>query len=654
MPKDKQHENVRIDIQALRALAIVAVVVYHVWPNRLTGGFVGVDIFFAISGYLITGQLWRQQLQTSKIDFKQFWIRRARRLLPASLLVILVTAIATYFLTTPSWFLKIQSEGIGAIFYAQNWVLVGKVTDYLTNDGTKSPFQHFWSLSVEEQYYIFWPMLLLLILITVRSFKALKAKSTLVVLLVGILISSLGFSIWLTYTSPQNAYFNTFTRAWEFAAGALLAVITNGESGKAKNRSPIWFWVGSSLMMLAIVTFSDKTPFPSWWAAIPVGGAVLVIFSGQSSSRFIPNRFLKFKPVQFIGDISYSLYLWHWPVLILAPWVLHRVTLVWDELVIVLISIVLAWASKRFVEDPVRFGAISQLKLSMQFATFGTAVAVLLVSISGLGAVADSKFKSISSSIQLQPPLDNLGGGAKAKESSDCKIGPEGTGFKTCQRGDQTGKIRVALIGDSHTRQWFVPLDDIAFNYGWNITMISKSACTLVDPATYPAYLANPSCQGWNQQLLEYLAGVPAFDLIINSNSSLETMGRKDVADSFASMVKQLTANGHTKFFEIHDSPKPDPNFVPCIEMWMDQASVKCAVSRKQGLTPADVLPAAIKDLPSVTVADFTDEFCSAQTCPPVIENIVVYRDNSHITSTWAKQLQPLIEAALPTGFKKN
>jgi hypothetical protein len=169
----------------------------------------------------------------------------------------------------------------------------------------------------------------------------------------------------------------------------------------------------------------------------------------------------------------------------------------------------------------------------------------------------------------------------------------------------------------------------------------------------YPANLTHHSCQSWNQQLENYLASQKPFDLIINSNSTLITQGRADVGQAFASAVSKMTANGHTKFLLIHDTPKPDPNFVSCIEIWMKQSGSKCAVPRSVGLTPSDPMPAAVQYLPNVTVADFTNSFCDLKTCPPVVGNLVVYRDNSHITSTWAKHLEPVLEASIPAEFKK-
>jgi len=654
MSKSGHSHGVRADIQALRALAIVSVLVFHVWPARLTGGFVGVDIFFVISGYLITGQLWRQEQRTGRVDFADFWARRARRLLPASLLAIVLTTVATYVATSHFWFLKVANEAIGATVYGQNWVLISKVTNYLTDDGTKSPYQHFWSLSVEEQYYIFWPIVLFLAMWAVKAFpRFLKNRPLLVSVLTVILFASLAFSINQTVANPQDAYFNTFTRAWEFAAGALLAVATSAEPEVAERRSPIWFWAGTALMGYAIFTFTTATPFPSWRAGLPVLGAVLALHGGQSVSRLIPRFWLKLKPIQFLGDTSYSLYLWHWPVLILAPFALRHDLTFTDQIGVVVVSLVLGYLSKTFVEDPVRFGPISRLKIRTQLMSVGIAMSVIVVAILGATPLVRHQFVSDVKAMHLSPPLNELTKGVKATEDiTHCNTSREGTNFFTCQRGDVNGKIRVGLIGDSHTREWWVPVDAMALKYHWNLTVISKSACNLQDPANYDVGITHPSCKGWNEKLVAYLNQQAPFDLIINSNSSFVNNAKPLAVASFKSLVQKITANGHTKFLLIHDNPKPNPNFVDCIETYPNEAATKCAVTRAKGLTPPDVFPDAVANITNVIVADFTNSFCSLKSCPPVIGNIVVYKDNSHITSTWAKHLQPQLEALVPSEFK--
>ena len=657
MSKSPQIKDVRVDIQALRALAILSVVIFHLWPDFLTGGFVGVDIFFVISGYLITGHLFRQVEKTGSVNFKDFWARRARRLLPASLLVIAVTTLATYLFTTASWFIKIKGEAYASVFYIQNWALIGRLTDYMRNDGTETPFQHFWSLSVEEQYYIFWPMVLFLVLLISRFLPkrwsaSLVHRNVLTVVLAVMFMASIIYSTWQTHQLQENAYFNTFTRAWEFAAGAILAVAIDGRPATKTNRSGFWFGAGLSLMLISVFGLNTGIEFPSFIALVPVTGAVLALYGGNSTSKWVPTKLLAFKPIQFFGDISYSFYLWHYPVLILAPWILSRELDFTAKVVCFLLAMTLGWASKKFVEDPVRFGPLSRLKLGRQLMAAGVGMVLVFAGAYGLGQLAKVTLANNIGNTALTPPLSDLNAGAKAKESGFCQIPKDSGGWLTCQKGDPKGTIRVALIGDSHTRQYFVPVDDLAFKYHWNVTMISKSACTVLDPKLYPANLTHFTCEGWNQKLSDYLAKQPPFDLIINSNSSLVTQGRSDVAAAYKSLVAKVTARG-TQWLVIHDSPKPAARYAQCIETWGLASQLKCAYPKAQAMLPADPTAPAVKGMKNVIVADPTDQFCDSLNCPPVIGKIIVYRDNSHITTTWAKHLEPWLESFIPAEFKK-
>ncbi|MFM5904915.1 MAG: acyltransferase family protein [Micrococcales bacterium] len=655
MTKNPQAHSVRVDIQALRALAILAVLLYHLWPTSITGGFVGVDIFFVISGYLITGQLWRQQQKTGRVNFADFWARRARRLLPASLLAILVTTVATYLVSSSSYFLKIKDEALGATGYIQNWILIGKETDYLTADGTKSPFQHFWSLSVEEQYYIAWPILLFLAIVLVRKApKALKLNNKVVLLaaLAVMFLASLYVSVKLTYSQPEFSYFSTFTRAWEFAGGAFLAIWGEKYQGNATKRSPIWYWAGVALMLYSVFAFNNLTPFPSWRAGIPVLGAILALWGGQSESRLVPRWFLGSKPIQFLGDTSYSLYLWHWPLLILWPYAFGAAQPIWIGWVILPIAVVLGWLSKRFIEDPVRFGWLSTLKPGRQLLVAAAGMAVVIVSIQGVGALAKDRLDNSEANLKLNPPITELQNGAKALEIGDCKTDRDKTEFITCVQANPHGKVNVALIGDSHTRQYYPPVLDLANKYGWKLTLISKSACPIIDPAKYPTPLSHPSCKIWNGKLDKYLADNPPFDLIINSSSSLVTYGRAEVAAAYASEIAKIAARG-TKIVVIHDNPKPGPEFLTCIERNGLASNELCKIPFAKAMRPADPMPEAVRNIAGVTIADFTNLFCEADTCAPVIGNIIVYRDNSHITTPWAKHLEPALESAIPEEFKK-
>ena len=652
--------DVRADIQALRAIAIGSVVFFHFWPSLLPGGYAGVDIFFVVSGYLITGQLWRQVQLNGKINFKDFWARRARRLLPASLLSILAIVLISFLRMPSSWYLKLNNEAVGATTYVQNWVLAQKSTNYLNADQSPSPLQHFWSLSVEEQYYVVWPLLMFAVLwVAIRVLKKFSVTARAAVLsgLGALLVGSFAYSIWFTAKLPLYAYFSTFTRAWEFAAGALLAVwLSSGnqqvDRQRAKTRHPIWWWLGLALIITSFAVLSTRTAYPSYWAAIPVAGAVAFLFGGESASRWVPQAVMAWRPIQFLGDISYSLYLWHWPILMLAPWFILGKANDLERTSLVALAILIGWLSKKFIEDPIRFGWLSKQPNWRQLVAAAAGMAVVIASITLMTHSAKATLRAnggedrVWGTSTLLSQID-----FKPQENGSCLVTRDSFGFKYCTKGDKNGTIRVGFIGDSHTRQYFTPIDNLAFKYHWKLTMISKSACPIANSSIFPDSVPDPSCKDWNVRLEKYLASIKPFDLIINSNSSLVTFGDPKVAAAYAVTVKSQLARG-TKWFVIKDNPKPMENFIPCIAAAGKRAPVACANPRKTALTPPDILPTAVAKLAGVTVANFTNVFCK-EVCSPILHDVMVYRDNSHITSKFSRLMQPKIRALIPAEFKK-
>ena len=657
MTSKPSESGVRLDIQALRAIAIITVVVFHIWVYALPGGFIGVDIFFVISGYLITGQLWREVVKNGKIAFNNFWARRARRLLPASLLVIFSSLVLCLIFMPASLFLKFVNDGSAAAFYVQNWALAARATDYLQNDGTQSVFQHFWSLSVEEQYYVFWPLIMAVTLLIARVFfKRFKnhLRITVVVMLALMTAVSLWYSITLTKAEPELAYFSTFTRAWEFSAGALLAVAARPDRGPAQRRNPLWFWLGLAFVVAALIRFNTTTPFPSYRAVLPVAGALLMLYGGESLSRFMPRAAFKFKPIKFLGDTSYSLYLWHWPLLIVAPWVLKRDPNWIDGFGILALALTLGWLSKRFVEDPIRFGKLATFKNRNQLIFAGISMALIFGMTSASAAVANNKLLSGWASQNLTPSLPVAAKDTPPHELGECHATPTSTAFTHCEIGvlETQAKHHVLLVGDSHTRQYTAPIVALARKYRWSITLVSKSACPIMDPDIFPRGLSYESCPNWNRDFIKYLEGHKKFELAITSSSSFVTGGYPGAGASFKSAIEKLFLNKGTPILVIRDNPKPRKSYLACIESAGPTAAKDCQVSRDAGLKPHDGLYDAVKDSRGVIPADFTDFYCS-DVCSPVINGMIVYRDNSHITNTFAVTLQPAIDALIPKEFKK-
>ena len=643
MSKATSASAVRVDIQALRALAILAVAAYHLWPSALPGGFVGVDIFFVISGYLITGQLWRQVADGGRVHFADFWARRARRLLPASLTAIAASALLLFYFAPASLFLKYQDELVASSFYWQNFALIGKQTNYLLADNVPSPLQHFWSLSVEEQYYIVWPIALAVLLGLAAMLRV--GRKPLVVLGLGvILVVSLVASVSLTGSHPEVAYFSTFTRAWEFAAGALLAV----SARRSNDRGPGWFWAGFGFMLVSVFALNSSMPFPGWLAALPVVGAGLVLFGGES--KRVPQRWLAWRPIQFIGDVSYSFYLWHWPLIVLLPWMLNRELGDFDKAFVLVLSVALAWLSKRFIEDPVRFGWLSRRPRLGQLGLSAVGMAAVAALSLGLVAPASAKVDHSWAEHNLHPALSKLFDD-KTELWRGCFTDKDAGSFKVCERGDLHGKWRVGLIGDSHTRQYAEPVFALAAKYHWHLFLLSKSACPIQDANDFVSAVANAECQSWNKRLSVWLASNP-LDLVINSNSTWITLNRADTARSYVKVVSAEISRG-THWLIIRDNPKPKTDFAGRIEKFGATAFADCAVTRDQGLTPRDSLADALQSLPGATVADLTDQYCSPTMCSPIDRGMIVYHDYSHISMTFAKTLAAPLEAFVPAKFKR-
>jgi len=310
-----QKEGFRPDIQGLRAIAVGIVVLYHFWPKHLQGGFVGVDIFFVISGFLITQHLVSKPPRRPR-DFAAFWARRIRRLLPASLLVLCATLAGVYALGNESVWQDTGKQAAASALYVQNWVLAFSSVDYLAEDNAPTAVQHFWSLSVEEQFYFVWPLIIAALVAFGLMRKHLMA--TLRIGLGVLVLAGLLYSVWYTDKQAAMAYFVTTTRLWELAAGGLTAVLFMRQGPGRGLVSAAVAWLGLAGIAVAALSIDPADPFPGTAAVLPVVSTALVL-GAHARGKFSPAGLLGLWPVQFIGNTSYSIYLWHWPLLTLAP-----------------------------------------------------------------------------------------------------------------------------------------------------------------------------------------------------------------------------------------------------------------------------------------------------------------------------------------------
>ncbi|TDE96136.1 acyltransferase [Occultella glacieicola] len=669
----------RPEIQGLRAIAVGLVVIYHLWPLRMPGGYVGVDVFFVISGYLITSHIFREVERTGSLSLSSFWARRIRRLLPASLLVLAVSAVAVV-LWVPETLWSQSARQIGAsALYVQNWVLASDAVDYMAQGNVPTVAQHFWSLSVEEQFYVLWPLLVLGTIVLVRRTGMFGGDRRLALtVILGIVgIASLVWSVVETGANQASAYFVTPTRIWEFVIGAALALLPLRAPGRW---APVLGLLGLGAIVYSGFAYTGATAFPGWLAAVPTLGAAAVILAGSTSQPWSAGRLLSWRPMTFVGDISYSVYLWHWPLIVVVPYVIGSSLVAWQKILIGAVSLLLAWVTKVVVEDRFRTtGWIARARANAyRFAVVGmvTVVAMGL----GIGAALDSREAAAQEAFTQAQQQDCFGPAAIAAPDAcgsvigagpvnpppevvaeqnseprfpDCQTSLASAALRSCTIGssDPDPERVIAMIGDSHGTQWFTALDALGRERNWQVRTYTKSSC----PPTN-ALRGLPSEQtGEAQQLCtEWLAAVNAdlaahpeiTDIVTTAYSSAytyESAPGEDYADpasdGYADVWSQWIEQGHPVHV-IAAVPRTQGENVPdCLAT--AQVPIDCATDRADAV-PADPLVAAA-DSAGANLIDLTDHFCDETTCYPVIGDVIVYRDYSHISAEYSVALVPFL-----------
>jgi peptidoglycan/LPS O-acetylase OafA/YrhL len=667
----RNNGDVRTDIQALRAIAVGSVMLYHLWPNRLTGGYVGVDVFFVISGFLITSHLLAEIDGTGHLRPTRFWARRAKRLVPASAIVLLVTAIGVVTWVPRALWGQFLGEIIASTVQAQNWLLARNSVDYLAANNTPSPTQHFWTLSAEEQFYVALPLLLLAAIVVARVLRLGHRR----VILAGLVLTvacSLGYSVWLTATTPGVAYFSTLTRAWEFGAGALLAFV-----GASRRLHRTLTWLGVAAIVAACLFYDSKTSFPGVAAALPVVGAVVVIWSGRGSTF---DRFGTLPPVALLGRVSYAAYLWHWPLIVLLPYAMHRSLGTTEKVGIIAATILLAWMSTTFIEDPIRFRPrLLGQRHPLVVAAWSVAAMAVVIGFSGAEAYGQvvrgrqlameahqvvAEMPRCLGAQTMDPALapcanPDLNGvllpdPAQATNDddnmADCWGTRPGGMPKVCPLGPRTGySKRLFAVGDSHSNTLIGVYRRIAEHNHWRIDVAGIGGCYLTTASQrQPSEGAQTSCSSWRSKVTT-LARDGGYDAIIVTHSDSD----RPVVPGRAETVQRATVRGLVEAWRnlpdvpivaIRDNPSMGAGTLGCVTDHRNTAAQECAVPRSQALANFDGQAEAVRQVDRAHLVDVTSLFCTANACSPVIGHVLVYRDPSHITATFAATLTPYIE----------
>ena len=665
-------------VQGLRAIAVLCVVLYHFWPGRITGGYIGVDIFFVISGFLITSHLMREVTATGTLKLGQFWARRARRLLPASLLVLLFCAVVVmspYLMPTSALPNEVR-EILSSTFYVENWYLALNSADYLNHSGSPTTVQHYWSLSLEEQFYVMWPLIMLLAAwIGVKFFRGARRRAILVALGI-VTVVSFAFCVVFTITNPAPAYFVTFGRMWQFGIGAMIALVPMLRVRNAIG-SFVLGWAGILLLVYVTFTFDGQTPFPGYMAALPTLGAAAVIAASNSDRWWYPTRILSIRPAQFVGDISYSLYLWHWPLIIIAPSVPFWGLTIYHRVALLLLCFVLAWLTKRFVEDPVRGWKVLTARRARVtlWSSLAAMIVVALVAATAWFVNAPLYNQGTRDIAQLQqnPPecfgaasvLDpscegtDFGdtilpapgfAGIDRPEDPQCFVQLTDSRPVSCHFGsDDPDAPRVALIGDSHAYQLLPTFQRMAEANGWQLITWFKGACPWnTTPLSTPGAFG-AACSDWREGVQRAIDDID-LDVVFTAaiaNTPYSAAGYDSPHDAAVSGYRDAWSTVIDRgipVVTVVDNPvwETDPN--KCLRT---RDAAECDGARSDVLVENDPLRDAAIGLDAVTLLDFTDVFCGEDACAPVVGGANIYRDQDHLTVTFVDTLAPWYTEAI-------
>lgn len=675
----------RADLQGLRAIAVGAVVLNHTtaWPH---GGFIGVDVFYVISGFLITGLLLREHARTGSISFSDFYLRRARRIAPAALVVIAATTIAAFALWFTPRAAQTALDGLAAMFFTENWHLIRQGADYLQAAGPTSPLQHYWSLSVEEQFYIVWPLAVLLLLALGLRFA--RPSTPIRIVAVAAVALSFAWCLFATAHSGAFAYFDTFSRAWELGAGAVIALFSNQLAGIGRRLGTVLTVSGTLGLVASCFLLTSQSAFPGPWAAAPVVSTAFVIIGGFNAAS-ISTLPLSNPLSQYVGKISYSLYLWHFPVVVFGASLAfsHAAEVGWEFVLIIGLSVL----SFHFIEDPARtarwLGAGGARKMSRRSvdALVGVGVAAVLITTSaiqvvGPGAVSDASavrhavsrsalpattvapfpsegrlsvaidaaLTSPSWPDDLEPSLNDLDSSQEAASMQTVAPGCRNTvGNRsplTCTYNTQ-GVRTAFVVGDSVALSW-VPAVVAALGHDWKVLAIGYANCPVAVTAMVGP--SGPACTQAKRTMLGSLASRHP-DLVITSSaqSSLSAVavpadGRSTAdawRDGTAEFVKAAARTG--AHVVIIGNPPAGIDAQQCATRVSGPRSCVSTLSR-DWTVKSDAEQSALRaaDVPHSEYIDVSRWLCSRRgLCPAYIDDTMVRFDEGHLTAAFSSRL---------------
>lgn len=686
----------RPELHGLRGLAILLVALFHIFGQGRVSG--GLDVFLVVSGFLFTGMLLREAATTGRVAVVPYLGRLARRLLPAMALVVAATTALGLIVLPESRRIALLREGVASMLYAENWELINSQLAYEAAGSQTSVFQHIWSLSVQGQFYLLWPLLTLLAVAVARR-VGMQARHVMVAVAVIVIAVSFPFAVYMHHVDQANAYLNTGTRLWQLAFGALIALL--GSEVLPRKVRPVTGWIGVLLIVSCGFVLDGGALFPGPWAWWPVLGFALVMWS-EHPTRWGVSRVLRLRPFAWIGDISYAFYLWHWPLLVLwLSYSGHDHAGVVEAVVLLVVSLGLAQLTVSVIERPTTKVLGAQPGLAMGA---GVAVVAIVAAPTALGAgslqrdverqlahqeqltAAASEDADLGTSTQPLV-LDNPGGRVLDPRSS-VEVDDEAAripelavleqdqpayyGEPCRQKGDGPGSDEVlvcddpdrpegspgwedmpvvVITGGSHAGQWVPAFRELGRQHHWRIVVVDKSGCQLTTnrgqyslPRDWPT---NSTCVGWNSGVVGTLVGLDPDLVVTIATTSLGSP--ESTSRGFIDQWTKLRSHS-IPLVTLRDSPRLPERSSECLSREDDPSS--CDFPRTGGVSSGlakDSPFLSLTTTPDVGYIDLSEYYCPDDTCKAVIGNVVVYRDKSHLSAAYVRTLAAPLSHQLRT-----
>jgi peptidoglycan/LPS O-acetylase OafA/YrhL len=586
----------RPDIEGLRGVAVGAVVLYHAFPSALPGGFLGVDIFFVVSGFVITRSLWHEMQTTGRVDLLQFWARRIRRIAPAAATVLLAMALVGFCFPDVGGRAYGRDIVSAALSYF-NWRQVAHSVDYLAHDDGLNPVLHYWSLSIEEQFYLVWPVALMSLAFLMGRTAWLAAAVLLSV--------SLCAALYLAPINSPLAFFGTGTRAWQLLAGALVAML-GPAGGPVRGYAA---WIGGVAVAGALIVNAGPSYNPAL-AVIPTLGTALLLSAGSGTLRTV----LANTPLAYIGRLSFSLYLWHWPLLVLLPATAAGLSAALAG------AFVLAAASYHFIERPARESPLLRQSLPLSYL---------------LGALL------VGSAVAAGSSLARYGYDERPVIYSDrCALSHDSVTYQDCAYGALSGHNTVVLFGDSFAGNWFNAVEEAARREDWRLLVRVKAACTPIeDPQQRIDGRLYRECAEWRHHVLRELKLKPPTLILVSGIRAGTPEGERSVLAHLAHIAPTLV---------LRSTPIMPMSPQKCLRM-----GLSCEWPRDGSMTSSGYPATLDADLPAgVRMIDLNDLVCPSQTCRAVLDGRPILLDDRHFTAafsaTFADDFASLLRTSEP------